>query len=164
MSFEARPVLDAWRGNSGGIDRGDVLRKAVQHRIGATTLAAVVLLAATSCAGRSAAPSGSANLDSLKSSHVMDERAKNVCAKDIGTPISSSTSRVKLLVAADSTLSIVRRVEAPGYAQSQGDAVLEGSEQGYAARSLVSGISCGSPIEGWSFDLPDGDSGFINPG
>jgi hypothetical protein len=126
---------------------------------------AILLVAGTAgCVASSGQASGASYLRSLQSAHRMNPTAKAVCAKDAGKPISKSTPRIKLLVAANSTLKSVRRILAPGYAVSIGETELTGKKQGFAAICLFHGINHGAPAKGWSYDLPDGEAGFINAG
>jgi len=71
---------------------------------------------------------------------------------------------MKLLVAADSTLKIVRTIQAPGYAAQMGDVDLNGKKQGYAAICLFTTTSYGKPTTVWGYALPNGNSGFIDAG
>ena len=106
--------------------------------------------------------SGSDYLKSLDSGHRLDARALATCKKDGGTPISQSTPRAKILVAANSSLSAVRKIEAPGFASSSGNAILTGKRQGYAAICLIE-VAGANHSRVWAFYLPDRNGGFIDP-
>lgn len=124
----------------------------------ALVLATVVICGTASCTAPSAPLSGPEYLKSLENSHTLDSKAEKVCTKDAGTPVE------KPVVAADSTLNFVRKLQLPGYAARMGDSDLTGKKQGYAAICLFKTTNYGKPVTVWGYYLPDGDSGFIDAG
>jgi hypothetical protein len=120
-------------------------------------LAAISLFGLAACANP--VPfSGGNYLNSLESSHRLDGRAETLCTKLAGTPV------LKPIVAANATLRLVRKIEAPGFAVAHKDPILTTNEQGYAAICLFNTTSDGQQAKMWVYDLPDGNGDTIDPG
>jgi hypothetical protein len=107
---------------------------------------------------------GQAYLAGLERSHRVDPRAKKVCTQDQVDPFSSSKPIVEPIVAVNSTLAFIRKLEMPGYAKRVKDSELTGTSQGYAAICLFKTTANGAPIDVWSFALPNGNQDFIEAG
>jgi hypothetical protein len=129
-------------------------------RVIAVAIAIATVGALSSCAVTPRVPVGAKYLQSLEVAGTLDGRARAVCTKNEGTA-SKSSSPVELLVASNSTLAAVRRLEAPGYAVRYKDPVLLSDREGYAAVCLVKTKSDGKPFEYWEYELPNGEGDFI---
>ena len=132
--------------------------------VGVFLLAAVVVCLTSGCVEAAKVTPAEAYLASVQSSHHVDSHAEEVCTKDQVSPFSSKTPINDPIVAVNSTLAMVRKLELPGYAKRMGDTELTGASQGYAAICLFKTTDNGAPKEVWTFALPNGDQGFINAG
>jgi hypothetical protein len=134
------------------------LSKVLKNSSRFLVVAIIVIFGTASCAASPAHLSGAEYLQSLKSSHRLDSKAAAICTRDAGTP------STKPLVAANSTLKFVRKLEAPGYVQRERLVDLEGKKEGYAAICLMKFVSKGETERIWAYYLPDRASGPINAG
>jgi hypothetical protein len=140
--------------------KGEVtLIRAVLNSARALALAVVLVCVATGCVASPPQSSGMSYLTSLETAHRLDSRAKALCVKDAGTPISSSTPRLDVAVAANSSLASLREIEPSSVAVRLHDPNLTGKARGYAAICLIKSAQNGTPTSYWTYALPSGDSG-----
>jgi hypothetical protein len=133
-----------------------VSRSSLGYLIG-VALATVLVCGLAGCASP-VSFSATRYLDSLESSHRLDSKADELCTQQAGTPVK------KPIVAADGTLSLVRRLEEPGFAARQKDPILTTNQQGYAAICLFDTTNFGQPVKLWVYAVPGRGGGTIEPG
>jgi hypothetical protein len=108
------------------------------------------------CATSPTSGSATAYLKSLEDAHQNDSKAKKVCVRSAGTPTKIP------LVAVNSTLKLLRKLETPALLARTDDSMLTSDKQGYAAICLFVFTDFGKPTKTWTFALPTGDSDFID--
>jgi hypothetical protein len=120
-------------------------------------VAAALLCGLTGCAAP-ARFSGVDYLSSLESSHRLDGKAEKLCTKEPGGGV------LKPVIAVNSSLLIVRRIEPSALAAQNKDPILSTKQQGYAAICLFHRTYKGQTSELWVYELPDGSGFTLEPG
>lgn len=102
------------------------MRNSFASILGAVILGVIAMCGITGCATMSNATPGAAYLAGLQKVHRVESRAEKVCTQDQVSPVTKSDPVIRPIVAVNSTLAFIRKLQAPGYAKRMGDRELTG--------------------------------------